>query len=92
LAFTYTITGSKDLGGAKLIHGTWDATAVASGTITWGGTRIPSNQLLPQTIVDATCISSTSSVTMTAAKVTATGTLALTCVSGDAGYWSVTVL
>jgi len=91
LAFTYTITGTKDLGGAKLIHGTWDATAATSGTITFGGTR-SGNQFPPQTLVDATCISSTSSTTMTAVKMTATGTLALTCVSGDAGYWSVTVL
>ena len=91
MAFTYTITGSKDLGGAKLIYGTWDATAATSGTITFGGTR-GGNQGTPQTLVDATVISSTSSTTMTASKMTATGTLALTCVSGDAGYWSVTVL
>ncbi len=91
MAFSYTITGQKDLGGAKLIHGTWDATAATSGTITFGGTR-SGNQGVTQTLIDATCVSSTSAVTMTAVKMTATGTLALTCVSGDAGYWSVTVL
>lgn len=91
MAFSYTITGTRDLQGAKLVHGTWDATGVTSGTITFGGTR-GGNQGTPWTLVDATVISSTSSTTMTAAKMTATGTLALTCVSGDAGYWSVTVL
>ena len=89
MAFTSTIKGSKDLGGCKMIYGTWDATGVTSGTITWGGTRGDAAGI-PHTIIDGTCISSVSATTMTAAKITATGTMVLTCVSGDAGYWSVT--
>ena len=89
MAFTSTIKGSKDLGGCKMIHGTWDAASVTSGTITWGGTR-GGAQGIPHTIISATCISSTSATTMTAAKITATGTMVITCVSSDAGYWSVT--
>ena len=90
MAFTYTITGSKDLQGAKLIYGTWDATGVTSGTITFGGTLGGAQEPTVQ-VIDATAISSTSSTTMTAAKVTAAGVMSLTCVSGDAGYFSVTV-
>lgn len=90
MAFSYVITGQKNLGGAKMIFGTWNAASATSGTITWGGTR-SGNQGTTHQIIDATCISSTSATTMTAAKVTATGTMALTCVSDDQGFWSVTV-
>lgn len=91
MAFTSVVLGQKDLGGAKLMYGTWDATGVTTGTITWGGTR-GGGQGTAHTILDATCISSVSATTMTAAKVTATGLMVITCVSGDAGYWSVGLL
>jgi hypothetical protein len=91
LAFTSVILGQKDLGGAKLLYGTWDATGVTTGTITFGGTR-GGAQGPPHTILDGGAISSVSAVTMTASKITATGTMVITCVSGDAGYWSVTLI
>lgn len=91
MAATYTITGTKNLEGAKLIYGTWaTAGGTTTGTITWGGTA-GGSQVIAQTIIDATCVSSVSAVTMTACKVTATGTLVYTCVANDSGYWSVTV-
>lgn len=91
MAFSYTIDGSRDLGGCKLIYGTWlTSGGTTSGTITWGGTA-SGNQGPIMRPIDATCVSSVSSTTMTAAKITASGTMALTCVANDSGYWSVTV-
>lgn len=92
MAATYTITGTKDIGGAKMIYGTWaTAGGTTTGTITWGGTRT-GDQGCPFQILDATCVSSVSAVTMTASKVQADGTLVYTCVANDTGYWSVTTL
>lgn len=39
MAFTSTITGTKQLGGAQLIYGTWDGTAVTEGNIVFAGQR-----------------------------------------------------
>ena len=90
MAFSSTIKGSKDLGGCKMIHGTWATDGgTATGTITWGGTRGDATGI-PHTIIDGTAISSVSATTMTAAKITATGTMVITCVANDSGYWSVT--
>jgi hypothetical protein len=86
LAFTYVIKGQKDMGGCKMIYGTWDGAGVVAGTITFAGTQ---GQVY--NLIDCVAVSSTSLTTATAVKMTATGTLALTFVSADAGYWSVTV-
>ena len=91
MAFTSVILGQKDLGGAKLLYGTWDAASVTTGTITFGGTR-GGAQGPAHSYLAADCISSTSATTMTASKITTTGTMVITCVSSDAGYWSVTLI
>lgn len=160
MAFTYTVTGTKMYGsGARMVYGTWDATAVALGTIAASGKRdsatvdlttttstdttlttsgsyttsairvgdmisgtgLPAGTYVASiesatslTMSDASAegsaatrnftrlrsptfapitakvVSSVSAVTMTGAKlITVNNTVALTCVSGDAGYWSV---
>jgi len=63
-----------------------DHSATASGTVTLTYTKL----LSVSNPVSAKCISSTSATTMTAAQlIPRNSTIALTCVSGDAGWWSV---
>jgi hypothetical protein len=91
LAATYTIDGSADMGGCRMLYGTWATSGgTTTGTITFSGT-VGGAQGPAQKVIDATFISSVSSVTMAAAKLTSSNTLVYTCVANDSGYWSVTV-
>lgn len=86
MAFSQVIKGVLDLGGAKLIHGTWNAASVTTGTIdirgTLGGTavKIPF-ELIGGKVNDFTTAADTVELW------SLNGTCAISVTSSDTGTW-----
>ena len=86
--------------GAEIVNGTYVESIESATSLTMSKASTASGGALARTfmrlstptnsIITAKVISSTSAVTMTAARVrSVNNTISLTCVSDDAGYWSV---
>ncbi len=63
MAFTFTVTGIKQLGQCKLMYGTWDAASVAVGNITLDGLRNPPSAALTTTTATNTTLTTSGSFT-----------------------------
>ena len=88
MAFTSTLKGmTAGVGGIKRLFGTWDATGVTTGTITWKGSTQVYNPIGAGAVQSTAITTAGSSVD---SQLTA-GTLVVTCESGAAGYWWVDV-
>ena len=85
MAFSYTITRHKDLGGIKRLYGAWNAASVTTGTITWGGSKLVGE------VIGAGVMNSTASAAATAWHVSTTaGTLVIgVAATSDVGTWWV---
>ena len=88
MAFSQVITGTLDLGGAKCIHGTWDAAAVTTGTIDIRGTLGGTATKIPFKVIGGNVCNS---VSATAPNLlwSDNGTVALTATSADTGTWFI---
>lgn len=87
MAFSQVILGTLDLGGAKLIHGTWNNASVTTGTIdirgTLGGTAVK----IPFQLVGGGICNSVAAVAPDML-FSPNGTLAFTSGSSDTGtFW-----
>lgn len=93
MAFTYTTDWTDREGKRQSTGGTWNAASVTSGTISFG----PIAGQSIGAIVRGMAYTSVSATTMVASKVvpggaTTQSTIAITCVSGDKGYWEASWL
>jgi len=97
LAFTYTVTGSKQLGEGtcKLIYGTWDATGVTDGVIVFGGSKNPPTVALTTTTAASTTLTTSGSYTTSDVQegdaVTGTGIVGGTTVASVESATSLTL-
>ena len=86
VAFSQVILGTLDIGGAKLIHGTWNAAAVTTGTIDIRGTLGGTATKVPFKVIGGN-VHNVVSATAPNLLWSENGTVALTATSSDTGTW-----
>jgi len=95
LAFTYTVTGTKQLGSCQMIHGTWDATGVTAGVIVFGGLKNPPTVALTTTTATSTTLTTSGSYTTSDVQegdaITGTGIIGGTTVASIESATSLTM-
>lgn len=88
MAFTSTLDGQKNIGDCKRLFGTWNASAVTTGTITWKGTKDQNYNVIGGGVIQSTTITTAGSSADCQLTV---GTMVITCESSAQGYWWVDV-
>jgi hypothetical protein len=84
VAFSQVIKGTLDLGGAKLIHGTWNNASVTTGTIDIRGTLGGTATKIPFELIGGNICNTVAAVAPDML-FSANGTVAFTSGSSDTG-------
>ena len=87
MAFSQVILGTLDLGGAKLVHGTWNCGgATTTGTIDIRGVLGVTATKIPHQLIGGAANNHTTATEL-AALWSSNGTCAMSSTAGDTGTW-----